>query len=49
MAGAVQHFSSLLGRDDTGVPGSQAGPLQDMELAYEVSEHFGRDGPFTLM
>lgn len=37
MAGAVRHFLSLLGRDDTGVPGSQGGPLEDMGLAYEVS------------
>lgn len=38
MAGAVKHFLSLLGRDDTGIPGSQGMPLQDMGLAYEVSE-----------
>lgn len=37
MGGAVQHFLHLLGKDDNGVMGSQAGPLQDMELAYEVS------------
>lgn len=36
MIGAVQHFLGLLARNDTGFPGSQAGPLQDMELAYEV-------------
>lgn len=33
---AVEHFLRLLKRENTGVPGSQAGPLQDMALAYEV-------------
>ncbi|OCF74953.1 hypothetical protein I204_03799 [Kwoniella mangroviensis CBS 8886] len=32
---AVEHFLRLLRREDTGVPGSQAGPLQDMAQAYE--------------
>ncbi|WWD16547.1 hypothetical protein CI109_100974 [Kwoniella shandongensis] len=32
---AVEHFLRLLRREDTGVPGSQAGPLEDMALAYE--------------
>ncbi|KIR27984.1 hypothetical protein I309_02978 [Cryptococcus deuterogattii LA55] len=32
---AVEHFLRLLKRENTGVPGSQAGPLQDMALAYE--------------
>ncbi|WVR03860.1 hypothetical protein IAU60_000858 [Kwoniella sp. DSM 27419] len=37
---AVEHFLRLLRREDTGVPGSQAGPLQDMALAYEqLSAH----------
>ncbi|WWC68664.1 uncharacterized protein I206_102596 [Kwoniella pini CBS 10737] len=32
---AVEHFLRLLRREDTGVPGSQGGPLQDMAQAYE--------------
>ncbi|WVF67170.1 hypothetical protein IAT40_001916 [Kwoniella sp. CBS 6097] len=37
---AVEHFLRLLRREDTGVPGSQGGPLQDMALAYEqLSAH----------
>lgn len=32
---AVEHFLRLLKKENTGVPGSQAGPLQDMALAYE--------------
>ncbi|KAK8861544.1 hypothetical protein IAR55_002366 [Kwoniella newhampshirensis] len=32
---AVEHFLRLLRREDTGVSGSQAGPLEDMALAYE--------------
>ncbi|WVQ79020.1 hypothetical protein IAT38_001112 [Cryptococcus sp. DSM 104549] len=32
---AVEHFLRLLRKENTGVPGSQAGPLQDMALAYE--------------
>ncbi|WWC60272.1 uncharacterized protein I303_102840 [Kwoniella dejecticola CBS 10117] len=32
---AVERFLRLLRREDTGVPGSQGGPLQDMAQAYE--------------
>ena len=33
---AVEHFLRLLRKDDTGVPGSQDGVLEDMSLAYKV-------------
>ncbi|WVQ74505.1 hypothetical protein IAR50_004106 [Cryptococcus sp. DSM 104548] len=35
---AVEHFLRLLRKEETKGPGSQSGPLQDLELAYEQLE-----------